>query len=70
MSTLQTATDYAVLIYASLFILAMIFVAIGGLVLKSKLKKAKNSVKEKLNLAGSVPYIIKEIAKAVKDTKK
>ncbi len=69
MSTLETATAYSVLIYTSLMIIFLIFGIILVLAVKSKVNKAKKNVKEKLNIATNIPYIVQEVIKAIKSSK-
>ena len=70
MSTLQEATTYAVLIYSSLMILALIGFLITALVIKSKIGKTKRSIEQKVHILTNLPYIGKHVFRAVKDNLK
>lgn len=66
MTTLQIATDYAVLVYCSLIILAFISLLIAALVVKSKINKVKHNIKQKVDLLTNMPYIGKHVVEAIK----
>lgn len=69
MSTLQEATDYAVLIYASVMLLCLLVGIIIVFVVKAKIKKAKLKVKQGYRVLTNLPYIGKEVLNAVKNAK-
>lgn len=66
MTTLQTATDYSVLVYCSLMVLTLISVLIVGLVVKSKINKVRQNIKQKVDLLTNLPYIGKHVVEAIK----
>ncbi len=66
MTTLQTATEYAVLVYCCVMIIAFIALAIATLMVRRKINKVKQNVKQKIDILTNMPYIGKKVVEAIK----
>lgn len=67
MSTLQEVTDYAALVFMGLMVLGLISLIITTITIKHKISEAKQKVEDAFNLVSGLPYIGKQIFKAVKE---
>ena len=68
MSYLQQVTDYAVLAFISLMILALVSFIIAVIIIKHKIIKTKHTFENKLDIVANIPYITKYIYKVIKQT--